>query len=104
MLADRQRRPAAYGPDSGYQPLVAHGSRAAHVVAFWRPGGVVTVVPRLSRAVADGGWGDTTIALPPGSWVDVLTGRAATTSAEGQMPVPLSELLGPFPVAVLRPA
>jgi (1->4)-alpha-D-glucan 1-alpha-D-glucosylmutase len=92
LLADRGRRPDAYGPGSGYRPLATDGARADHVVAFERTGGVVTVVPRLTLGVPD--WGDTTVALPDGEWTDVLTGSPV---AGGQV----ASLLARFPVAVL---
>ncbi|MBO0828513.1 MAG: malto-oligosyltrehalose synthase, partial [Streptosporangiales bacterium] len=60
-----RRRPGLF---DGYQPLAAGGERADHVVAFSR-GGAVTVVPRLPVALrAAGGWGDTSLELPPGEW------------------------------------
>ncbi len=95
LLADRRDRPDAYSPSSGYQPRPVRGSRAEHVVAFGRTGGLVVVVPRLSLAVA-GDWGDTEVALPGGEWSDVLTG-APTPSGE------VAGLLACFPVAVLGP-
>jgi len=37
---------------------------------------VVTVVPRLVLGLRrGGGWRDTTLTLPDGRWLDVLTGR-----------------------------
>jgi (1->4)-alpha-D-glucan 1-alpha-D-glucosylmutase len=92
LLADRRQRPDAYGPSSGYQPVPVRGSRADHVVAFQRGGGVVTVVPRLTLGIGE--WGDTTATLPEGDWVDVLT-EAPVASGE------IAALLARFPVAVL---
>ena len=49
-------------------PLAAEGAAADHVLAFDR-GGAVTVVTRLPVGLAArGGWGDTTLRLPAGSW------------------------------------
>ncbi|MBO0828873.1 MAG: hypothetical protein J2P24_13960, partial [Streptosporangiales bacterium] len=70
------------------------GERADHVVAFSR-GGAVTVVPRLPVALrAAGGWGDTSLELPPGEWTDVLSGA----SHAGR--VRLADALRAFPVAL----
>ena len=76
-----------------YEPLSASGRAADHVLAFDR-GGAVTVVTRLPIGLAHrGGWGDTTLALPPGRWRDVLTGRAASSRLDG--------LLSNYPMALL---
>ena len=99
-LTLRRDRPELFG---GYAPVPAVGAAAEHVVAFAR-GGVVTVATRLPVGLAArGGWGDTRIELPPGRWRDVLTeepdarqGRASLRGA-----VPLAELLGTYPVALL---
>ncbi|HVF20014.1 MAG TPA: malto-oligosyltrehalose synthase [Mycobacteriales bacterium] len=91
----RRERPEAFGTDGDYRPLRADGPLAEHCVAFCRGDSVVTVATRLPRAV-DAGWSGTTLALPDGSWRDLLTGRA--TSGGHQ---PLDELVGSFPVALL---
>ncbi|NUS87735.1 MAG: hypothetical protein HOY75_34770, partial [Streptomyces sp.] len=58
--------------------------------------GAVTAVTRLSRRLAEaGGWRGTALALPPGCWRDLLTGR----TVEGASP--LSDLFDRFPVALL---
>ncbi len=78
LLVDRRGRPEAYGPESGYRPLAARGERVDHVVAFWRTGGVVTVVPRLTIGIG--------VAESAGSATGTATGRvesAATGSAAG---------------------
>lgn len=92
LLVDRRARPATYG--SGYSPLLATGPDEEHVVAFWRTGGLVTVVPRLVL----GTWGravDATLPLPAGTWTSVLTGSVFSGT------VPVAELWSDFPVAVL---
>ena len=101
LLADRRDRPRAYGPSSGYRPLPVEGPRAANVVAFGRTGGLVVIVPRLVSGLGPpDGWGSalgsTTVSLPPGRWVDVLSGA----TFEGGNGV-VSSLLSQFPVAVL---
>lgn len=92
----RRRRPEWFGARAGYEPLSAVGPGAAHCLAFVRSGHVVTVVTRLSRRLAAaGGWQDTRLPLPDGSWREVLTGRVVTGEAW------LAELLADAPVALL---
>jgi len=98
----RRRRPEAFGAGEAgaYLPLAFAGPAAAHAVGFTRGGAVVVVVPRLVLGLdARGGWEDTTVALPPGPWTDVVTGAPIAGG-----PVPLRDLLGDFPVAVLEVA
>ena len=94
----RRRRPAAFVPGGGYRPLWAEGERAAHAVAYVRGEDVVVVAPRLALGLA-GDWGDTALALPPGTWIDELSRSGRTVT--GDSPVLLSDLLSEFPVAVL---
>ncbi len=90
----RKERPADFAAAAGYEPLAATGGKADHVVAFARNGAVVTVVPRLMRRLE--GWQDTALPLPAGGeWRNALTGDAAPN------PLPLSEVLTRFPVALL---
>jgi (1->4)-alpha-D-glucan 1-alpha-D-glucosylmutase len=92
----RRDRPEAF---ASYTPLLATGPAADHVVAFDR-GGAVTVATRLPvRLDRHGGWRDTDLRLPPGDWVDVLTG----THHRAGPPLRLSDLLARYPVALLRP-
>ena len=90
------------------------------MLAFDR-GGAVTVVARLPHGLAArGGWGDTTLALPPGEWVDEISGRVfgsagfetglrpSSTSGDRMVEeaadhgIPVADLLADFPVALLR--
>ena len=96
LLQYRQSRPAAFGPDSGYEPLPVAGDKAARAVAFTRTGGLAVVVPRLVSGLAEG-WAGTAVTLPGGAWTDVLTGQPA-----GGGDVSVQALLQRFPVAVLR--
>ncbi len=57
---------------------------------------VVALAPRLVTRLA-GGWGDTTVDLPEGTWTDVLGGGEV---AGGRRRV--ADLLAYFPVALLR--
>jgi (1->4)-alpha-D-glucan 1-alpha-D-glucosylmutase len=89
----RRERAAAFA--GSYEPLAVEGGWADRVVAFARGGEVVTVVPRLSMHVAD--WKDTTVALSPGRWRNVLTGDAVTGGE-----VRVADLFARFPVALLE--
>ena len=92
----RKEHPDLLGPGASYEPLVATGASADHVVAFLRGGGCAVVVPRLVLGLAARRWRDTTLELPAGEWRDVLTG--ADTS--GGL-VAVGALLERFPVALL---
>jgi (1->4)-alpha-D-glucan 1-alpha-D-glucosylmutase len=89
-----------------YQPLAATGPARAHALAFCRGGQAITVATRLPGQLRrSGGWRDTAIALPPGRWLDVLSGteygRAGATEPERRM---LADLTWRLPVALLAPA
>jgi (1->4)-alpha-D-glucan 1-alpha-D-glucosylmutase len=80
---------------TGYTPLRATGSAAPHAVAFAR-NGVVAVATRLPVGLAArGGWGETVLPLPGGSWTDAFTGFSTSSR------VPLADLLTRYPVALL---
>jgi (1->4)-alpha-D-glucan 1-alpha-D-glucosylmutase len=64
------------------------------VLAFDR-GGAVTVATRLPVGLAEHGWGDTVLSLPPGQWADLLTGREYAGEAR------VHELLAALPVSLL---
>ena len=84
-------------------PVFPYAKRAvliadANVVAFARGGRHVTVVPRLSWGLARaGGFGETTVELPQGRWGNLFTGEDV-----GGGRVPVAELTGRFPVALLE--
>jgi (1->4)-alpha-D-glucan 1-alpha-D-glucosylmutase len=82
-----------------YVPRTGEGPAADHVFAFDR-GGAITVVTRLPVGLhRRGGWVDTVLRLPPGEWVDVLTGRRVDGTA-----IALADLLVSYPVALLAPS
>jgi len=96
----RRRRPALFGPGpaGAYRELAASGPAAAHVVAFVRGEGAVTVAPRLVLGLAGGGgWRGTTVELPSGRWRNLLTGEEAAGGA-----VDVGGLTARFPVALLE--
>jgi (1->4)-alpha-D-glucan 1-alpha-D-glucosylmutase len=95
VLSHRRRHPGAYGPGSGYAPLRITGPGSSRAVAFARSGGLAVLVPRLV-AVPGGGWAGTTVELPAGPLVDVLTGERADGGEAG-----VADLLRRFPVAIL---
>jgi (1->4)-alpha-D-glucan 1-alpha-D-glucosylmutase len=102
LLAFRRARPELFA-EGEYQSVDATGGSSNHLCAFMRSRGeerLVVAVPRLVyRLYRDGAadWGATSLALPPGTWRDVLTGGTLDGAAE----VPVSRLLADFPVAVL---
>jgi (1->4)-alpha-D-glucan 1-alpha-D-glucosylmutase len=87
----------------GYTPIE---TSSRHALAFGRgslgpPDGVrsVTVVTRLPVALeTGGGWADSTAAIPPGGWRDVLTDRSFSIGPDG---VRLADLLSRLPVVLL---
>ncbi len=93
----------------GYTALTASGPAEDHVLAFDRGseggtegGGAITVATRLPVGlVRRGGWGETTLAVPPGQWRDLLTGRRVRPDSDGQVEV--AHLLADYPVALLVP-
>ena len=101
-LRVRREDVAAFtGTDAGYVPLP---SSSGNAIAFARTvegnPRALTVVTRLALALERlGGWGEHTVALPDGRWLDVLTGR----ELDGGI-VRLSDLLHALPVALLVPS
>lgn len=115
-LAMRRAHAECFGAGGAYQPLVATGGRARHVVAFTRDARVATVVPRLLMGLAAAAgapytgrapvpghtayagywWADTHVELPFGRWRNWLTAERVTGGL-----VPLAELLARFPIALL---
>jgi (1->4)-alpha-D-glucan 1-alpha-D-glucosylmutase len=89
----RRDRPELF---TRYTPLTLTGAAADHAVAFDR-GGAVAVATRLPVGLgARGGWDDTALLLPAGTWRDEFTGRRVAGGA-----VLLTELLSRYPVALL---
>jgi (1->4)-alpha-D-glucan 1-alpha-D-glucosylmutase len=114
-LAFRRARRALF-ETGAYRPLEVRGAWAEHVCAFARVAdgaAAVTVIPRLlARRGIDAlplgieYWADTWVELPrelAGSFANVLTGErmAATPVGEGAG-LPVAEILGAFPVALLE--
>ncbi|MCG5433526.1 malto-oligosyltrehalose synthase [Mycobacterium sp. MYCO198283] len=79
-----------------YTPMLADGAAAAHVVAFGRGGDVVVAAGRWTTRLTETGWGDTSLTLPAGTWTDRISG------AQWGGTVPIAELFGALPVALLE--
>jgi (1->4)-alpha-D-glucan 1-alpha-D-glucosylmutase len=91
-LRSRRSHPELF---TSYTPLLVDGPMREHLVAFDR-GGAITLATRLPAGLsAAGGWGDTTLTLPPGRYRDVFTGSSQT----GELSV--AEALRQYPVALL---
>ena len=91
-LRARRRHPELF---TGYTPLLVEGPTQKHLVAFDR-GGAITLATRLPAGLsAAGGWGDTTLTLPPGQYRDVFTGSSHTDELS------VAKALRRYPVALL---
>jgi len=74
-LHSRADHPESY-LSGGYQPVLAEGAAAQHLISFLRGDDVLVAVQRWTVGLAETGWGDTSLPLPDGDWVDRLTGRS----------------------------
>ena len=82
---------------SGYVPVKADGPGSGHLFGFDR-GGAVTLVTRLPMGLqARGGWQETSVLLPAGTYRDVITGTTHTSDGR----VAAADLFGSYPVALL---
>ena len=91
-LRARREHPERF---TDYAPVLAYGDAGEHAVAFERRG-VIAVATRLPVGLAArGGWGNTILPLPGGSWTDALTGTRVHGTPE------LSRLLSRYPAALL---
>ncbi|MDW5377672.1 malto-oligosyltrehalose synthase [Halomonas sp. HP20-15] len=117
LMLLREQCPALFA-EGDYQALSVAGGREAHVLGFMRQHAeqagliqsVLVVVPRLPANLLEAAtlphipaenWSDTQLQVTSamqGEWRDVLS-NASLRLGEG--PVPIGELLGVFPVAVL---
>ncbi len=95
---------------AGYRPLSATGAAGAHALAFCRAGQAITVATRLpGKLRRSGGWRDTALALPPGRWLDVLSGSEFGSADSRRRDketgrAMLADLTRRLPVALLVPA
>ena len=115
----RRRSPKLFQAGD-YVPLRTGGVGGDHVVAFarWRAAAVViTVVPRLTATLTDGGarlpvgsdvWRDTWVEvprdLPAGAYVHVFTGAAVEVPGGEGRRLSVGDILADFPIALLEGA
>jgi (1->4)-alpha-D-glucan 1-alpha-D-glucosylmutase len=101
-----------------YSPMEASGARKSHVCSFSRKKGrreVIVVVPRLmARLVRHGQtaplgkevWQESDLLLPNrarrGTYRNLFTGEVLTVASVGRPSLPLAQVFGIFPVAVLE--
>jgi (1->4)-alpha-D-glucan 1-alpha-D-glucosylmutase len=95
LLDHRRRNPDGYAVGADHRPLDVEGTKGEHTVAFARADDLVVVVPRLPAGIG-GDWGDTSVAMPSGRWLNVLCGAEVR---DGRQRV--ADLLSRFPVAIL---
>lgn len=90
----RSQHPEWFGAEAAYTPLVAKGAGAERVIAFTRGNSVVAVAARWTcdDAVLHG----TSVALPLGSWRNVMTDGTALQGS-----VDVGAFVEQFPVALL---
>jgi (1->4)-alpha-D-glucan 1-alpha-D-glucosylmutase len=91
----RREHPEWFGVGAAYEPLPVSGTKTAHAVAYLRAGRVATLVPRWPIRLGVN-WAGTTLSLPPGTWMNVLTGDAVDGGR-----LRIQALLRNFPVALL---
>ncbi len=110
VLSARRERPELF-LQGAYLPIEAQGAKAGHIIAFARNYGgemAVTAAPRFCTALVESGdfplgprvWEDTELVLsggPPSRWRDAITGRIVLH----KHPLPVSDVLTHFPVALL---
>ncbi|MGO4386981.1 malto-oligosyltrehalose synthase [Microvirga sp. 2YAF29] len=108
LLQDREQAPKLYS-DGNYRPLEVQGSLSDHLLAYVRHEGherIAVIVPRLWASLVAGTsmdvdskvWSGTSIVLPHGRWMNVITGSAVNITSEAQV----ADILAGFPFAVLR--
>jgi (1->4)-alpha-D-glucan 1-alpha-D-glucosylmutase len=95
-LCTRHQRTASFGKLGAYSPIYAEGQLRDCVVAYQRASDVVAIVPRLVMKTLATGWGDTSLSVPAGDWLNVLSGEQLTGGK-----VELVKLLDAFPIALL---
>jgi (1->4)-alpha-D-glucan 1-alpha-D-glucosylmutase len=92
----RGDHPDYFNAKGEYTPVQAEGSMRASIVAYLRGQKAMVVAPRLVMKITAGGWGDTSINVPPGHWKNLLSGEPVKGGK-----VAILQLLDTFPVALL---
>jgi (1->4)-alpha-D-glucan 1-alpha-D-glucosylmutase len=95
VLRLRRDRPKLFQGGSSFAPVT---SRSPHLLGFLRNNQVATLVTRWPALLSRSGWGDATVDLPPGQWIDVLTGNQFLV---GDARLRCADLLSDLPVALL---
>jgi (1->4)-alpha-D-glucan 1-alpha-D-glucosylmutase len=100
--------------DGDYSPLRARGPHARHICSFERrqaDARIIVIAPRWFARLAPAGqapvgeavWHGTALDVPPGDWVNVLTGESVPVGGAGEATA-LAAALTTLPWAVLAPA
>ena len=98
----RREHPEWFDPRASQTPLFAIGPAAGHAVALLRGENAATVGTRLPAGLERaGGWRDTALPLPPGTWRCRLSGKAYRVDAQSGVGLPLAWLTEHLPVALL---
>jgi maltooligosyltrehalose synthase len=92
VLGLRRKHPQRFV--GAYKALDASGPHAHRVFAFSRGADLVTITPRLT--VRAEGWRDTTVELPDGTWIDVLSDQQYSGGKRT-----VAELWRGFPISLL---
>jgi len=94
----RVRHAGDFAAGAAYRPLEVSGAEAHRLAAFSRGESVIAVVSRfpLAGALVPG----TTVELPAGRWIEVLSDRPAAAGRSGT--VDAADLLRGWPVALLE--
>lgn len=95
VLGLRRKHPARFL--GAYKALDAAGPHAHRVFGFMRGSELVALVPRLG--VAADGWRDTTVELPAGTWIDVLSDPSGNRPLAGGVRS-LGDIWRSFPIAL----
>ncbi len=94
-LKVRRMHESAFGDTGTYTPLAVSGEKQNHALAFLRSDSIMVLVPLLPAKLATS-WGQTTIAMPSGSWNNVLSGTELRGGVQE-----IGKILSGFPVALL---
>ena len=70
----RGDHPDWFGDSSTYVPLPVEGAKHEHLIAFSRGDSVAVLAPRWNLRLGSG-FGSTTVELPSGRWMDILSGE-----------------------------
>jgi (1->4)-alpha-D-glucan 1-alpha-D-glucosylmutase len=96
----RRQHRELLGADGGFAPLTVTGPTQDHVIGFMRGEGLAVVATRLPIGLhSHGGWHDTSITLPTGTWRNPVTDSSIHVNGD---PVSVAMLLTQWPVVLLE--